>query len=163
MAEFVSGQANGLGVLYDKMNKVLSKGLWKNGAFVAPHDPKEEAKLKSIEKLAKQFNERSFDDDHNTVSQPMALKQPTIEEKTVSKVKPAVSVKDSALKSVKESAAKSVKDSAVDEKPKSKKTDSKKVKEDEKEEVKIKKGKISSRSKDTKKKLKKKDVDDEDE
>lgn len=153
LAEFLEGHAQGLGILYDKNKKVLSKGVWKNGSIESELQPSDEEKLKNIEKTARQFNDRSFEESYKVTVVPSSSQIPDDDNKIL---------KSSTVKTERAAIGSPRKDpEPVKEKVKVKKDQ---AKTDGKEDANTdkKKGKTASRSKDTKKKIVKKDVDDED-
>lgn len=176
LAEFQDGHANGLGILYDKNMKVLSKGIWKDGSVHSELKPNDEGKLKTIEQAAKQYNDRSFEENYKVSVVPITnivaeegSKAPILQPSKPGKDSPKKDkdspkkVKDSPRKEI-DSARKEDEPETNKEKPKTKASKSKsQAKASEKDEEKtVKIGKATSRSKEPKKVIKKKDLDDDD-
>lgn len=142
-AEFQNGHASGLGILYDKTNKVLSKGIWKDGNITEDSFKQDEDRLKKVEQTAKQYNDRSYEDSYAIAVTPIASKQNITDTKS-SKLLDSKSERNEINSSIKESFAED-------------RNEKTQAKVDGKVEI---KKKDTSKSKDTKKKIKKKDVDD---
>ena len=131
----------------EKTKNIVNRGQWRNGEFVGNHKPAEEADLKIVEKTANEYADMAYDDS----SYKVAIIPPSSQRKDIDIAANATENKD-IVKPSNENTTKILKKVEIDK-------NESKVDKPSKDKGKDKK---TSKSKDVKKKVKKADVDEDD-